>query len=271
MLNDKVDGPAGPTARVFAVLNAVAERRRPVAISEIAEMVGLALPTAHRIVAGLEQQGLLQRGMDSKRLVVGPALVSLGFKVASATFYDAARHAVLQRLAEDLGEQVELGVVRNNVVVYLASVRSSRPAGLQIEPGLRAPLHCTSTGKLHLAHLPPTERERLVHSLPLTRHTPRTIVDPGDLAVTARRARKDGFATTVEEFVPGVVGCAVPVHARTGEMVAGLGVTAPSARLDAEGIEKHLPALRLAAARLAATLLPCDSVETDRPVEGEAP
>lgn len=252
-MNDKPDAPVGPTARVFAVLNAVAERGRPVAVSEIAETVGLAVPTAHRIVAGLEQQGLLQRGVDPKRLVVGPALISLGFKVAIATFHDAHRHAILQRLAEGLGEQVELGVIRGNVVVYLDSVRSSHPAGLQIEPGLRAPLHCTSTGKLHLGFLPPGARERLVRSLPLTRHTPRTIVEPGDLLETARKARKDGFAATVEEFVAGVVGCAVPVLDGSGNMVAGLGVTAPAARLDTAGIEKHLTTLRLAAECLAAS------------------
>ncbi len=126
------DGPEGPTARVFAVLEAVAERKRPVATAEIAEMVGLALATTHRIVANLEEQGLLQRGIDPKRWVVAPRLVGFGFKVVAATFHDAARHAVLQELAETLGEQVELGVVRNNNVVYLDSVRTARPVGLQL-------------------------------------------------------------------------------------------------------------------------------------------
>ncbi|MBD0274259.1 MAG: IclR family transcriptional regulator, partial [Acetobacteraceae bacterium] len=201
----------------------------------------------------LVEAGWLQRGLSSKRLVVGPRLVELAFKVNAATFGDGARHALLQALADELGEQVELGAVRGGQVVYFATVRSVRPASLQFEPGRRAPLHCTSTGKLFLAEMAPAPRERLVRALPLARHTARTVTDPDVLLRQLLEVRANGFATTTEEFVEGVAGCAVPVRGRRGEMVAALGVTAPLARLREAGPARHVAALRRAAERLGET------------------
>lgn len=245
----------GPTAKVLAVLGAVAERRRAIAIVELAEALGMPLPTAHRITASLIDGGWLERRPGSKRLVVGPRLIDLSFKVSAASFGDGLRNALLQTLADALGEQVELGAVRGAQVVYFATVRSVRPASLQFEPGRRAPLHCTSTGKLFLAEMAPGQRAKMVQSLALARHAARTITDPEALLRQVEEVRAAGFATTVEEFAEGVAGCAVPIRDRRGAMVAALGVTVPLARLGPEGPTRHLDALRRTAARLSETLV----------------
>jgi DNA-binding IclR family transcriptional regulator len=245
----------GPTAKVFAVLGAVAERRRAIAVAEVADALAMPLPTAHRIVAGLLDSGWLERSPGSKRLVVGPRLVELCFKVSAATFGDGVHNALLQTLADALGEQVELGAVRGAQVVYFATVRSVRPASLQFEPGRRAPLHCTSTGKLFLSEMPSAPRAKLVRSLDLLPHTPQTVTDAETLLRQLEEVRARGFATTVEEFAEGVAGCAVPIRDHRGAMVAALGVTVPLARLGPDGPTRHLDALRRTAARLAETFV----------------
>lgn len=255
------DAAEGPTAKVFAVLGAVAERRRAIAIAEVAEALGMPLPTAHRIVAGLVESGWLERRPGSKRLVVGPRLVELSFKVSAASFGDGVRNALLQTLADELGEQVELGAVRGAQVVYFATVRSVRPASLQFEPGRRAPLHCTSTGKLFLSELSPGQRAKMVQGLALTRHAVRTITDPEALLRQLEEVRATGFAATVEEFAEGVAGCAVPIRGRQGAMVAALGVTVPLARLGPEGPTRHLDALRRTAVRLSETFVGGETAE----------
>lgn len=259
------DAAEGPTAKVFAVLGAVAERRRAIAIAEVAEALGMPLPTAHRIIAGLVESGWLERSPGTKRLVVGPRLVELSFKVSAASFGDGVRNALLQTLADALGEQVELGAVRGAQVIYFATVRSVRPASLQFEPGRRAPLHCTSTGKLFLSEMPPAQRARMVQSLALARHAARSITDPEALLRQLEEVRAAGFATTVEEFAEGVAGCAVPIRDRQGAMVAALGVTVPLARLGPDGPTRHLDALRRTAARLSETFLGEQTAE-DAPV-----
>lgn len=246
----------GPTGKALAVLSAVADRRRPVAIAEVAALLDLPLPTAHRIVAQLLEAGWLQRSLASRRVAVGPRLIEMAWSVAAAAFGDAARDALLRDLAEELGEQVEVGTVRAGQVVYLATARAVRPASLQFEPGRRAPLHCTSTGKLHLAEMPPAQRERLVRSLALERRTPRTVTEPDALLAELETVQAQGFALTSEELVEGVAGGAVPIRDARGRMVAALGVTVPLARLGEAGPRALIPALRRTAAALSGSLDP---------------
>ncbi len=69
-------------------------------------------------------------------------------------------------MADQIGEQCEIGVVRENEVAYVDSVESNQPQGLQFDPGGTAPLHCTSTGKIYMSRLPLAARRKLLGALP---------------------------------------------------------------------------------------------------------
>ena len=151
----------GPLDRAFAIVRLVADQRKAVSVAEIAKSLSLPLPTAHRFIGNLEERGLLQKALGTKRYVVGNRLVTLSATVIGAAFRTARRHAVLRAVAGEIGEQCEIGVVRDNVVAYVDSVRVSEPQGLQFNPGEAAPLHCTSTGKIYMSRLPERARAKL--------------------------------------------------------------------------------------------------------------
>jgi DNA-binding IclR family transcriptional regulator len=88
------------------------------------------------------------------------------------------------------------------------------------------PTHCSSLGKVFLAWdtvaLPAGRLER-----------------PTDATMTAEalraefvRNRKRGWATTVDELEVGLAGVAVPVLGSRGQVVAALGVSGPTQRLE---------------------------------------
>src|SRR5215510_12021739 len=136
----------GPLDRAFSIVGHVAEQTKAVSVAEIAQALALPLPTAHRLIGNLEERGLLQKALGTKRYVVGNQLVTLSGKVIGSAFRTARRHAVLRTVAEEIGEQCEIGTVRDDTVCYVDSVSSQQPLGLQFRPGETAPLHCTSTG-----------------------------------------------------------------------------------------------------------------------------
>src|SRR5215468_8703063 len=86
----------GPLDRAFAVVGHVASQTKAVSVAEIAKSLSLPLPTAHRLVGNLEERGLLQRALGTKRYVVGNQLVTLSAKVIGSAFRTARRHAVLR-------------------------------------------------------------------------------------------------------------------------------------------------------------------------------
>ena len=250
----------GPLDRAFAIVGHIAEQTKAVSVAEIAKSLSLPLPTAHRLIGNLEERGLVQKALGTKRYVVGNQLVTLSAKVIGAAFRTARRHAVLRAVAGEIGEQCEIGVVRDNVVAYVDSVRVSQPQGLQFNPGEAAPLHCTSTGKIYMSRLPERTRERLVRSLTLTKYTETTIVDHDSLMKVLDETRRRGWAKTNEEYVKGVVGCAVPILSPDRELIACLGVSVPVARVSYIDLDHFIGPLQKAADLLSETIL---QAETD--------
>lgn len=245
----------GPLDRAFAIVRHVADQRKAVSAAEIAKALSLPLPTAHRLIGNLEDRGLLQRALGTKRYVVGNQLVTLSASVIGAAFRTARRHAVLRAVAGEIGEQCEIGVVRDNVVAYVDSVRVSEPQGLQFNPGEAAPLHCTSTGKIYMSRLPERTRGDLCRALPLTKFTETTIVDVHGLMKVLEDTRQRGWAKTNEEYVKGVVGCAVPILSPDRDLIACLGVSVPVARVSFAELDRFIPPLQKAAALLSETIL----------------
>src|SRR2546423_9988927 len=103
--------------RAAALLKAVANSRQPVTVVELAAQCGLNRSTAWRLLATLASQGLVDRDPVTQRYSVGYAI----FQLAAAGDHDAfvrRAHPVLEQLANDTGETVNLAVAKRLNLVY---------------------------------------------------------------------------------------------------------------------------------------------------------
>lgn len=248
----KSKGTEQPLDRALAVLTSVVAAARPVSITDIAGACGFPVPTAHRLVAQLEQRGLLKRALGSKKILVGEALLHLGLSALEAALRGDRPHQVLLALSTNLGEHVHLGVRSENDVLYVDTARAPRAgAGLQFEPGRRAPLHCTSIGKIYLAEMADAEFSWWLSQTPLPAMTSNTITEPAALRAVIKEVRATGWAVSTDEFAAGVIGCAVPIRTAEGKLVAGLGVSVPNARLPFDELAGMRPKMERAAVEIA--------------------
>jgi DNA-binding IclR family transcriptional regulator len=110
--------------------------------------------------------------------------------------------------------------------------------------GQLTPLHCTSSGKVLLAHV-----DRRVHPA-LRRFTPRTVTDPNALETELAEVRATGVARACEEYEVGLNAVAAPVRDRFGVVVAAVSVSGPSYRLTPEQMDEDVPALVAGAAEI---------------------
>jgi IclR family transcriptional regulator, acetate operon repressor len=248
------DAISTATLRTFAILDFVAQAPAAVEVSSVIEMLTLPKATAYRLVDGLVSSGYLAREPARKRLIVGSRLTDLAFATMRASMRESSRHALLRRLAHQVNETCNIGVILNSEIVYLDRVESEHwPLRLHFGAGSRVPLHCSAIGKLHLALLPARRRRRLLQSLELRRFTNGTITERPRLETELRQIRKERVSFDREEYIAGVVCVAAPVTRRSGEMLAAIAIQAPEARMNVQVARRHLPALRRATEELADT------------------
>jgi len=243
-----------PYDKVLAVLETVAGWARPMTISEIAQETGLPLPTVHRLTSQLEYRGFLKRQIAGKRYLIGHALIRLGAKTLTAAFSADDIRLELTSLARKIGEHCQLGVNQFDEITYIETARAELSSGLFFAQGRRSPLHGSSIGKLFLAELSEADFENWLGRTSRDKLTKHTMVSDQALRREIKDTRKRGWARSNEELVDGVVGCAVPVRDRSGRILAGLGVSAPKARVAFEDLAKLVPSIQHTAKRITALL-----------------
>lgn len=243
-------GLDSPAARLLAVLSAVA-RMRSASVSGLADALAMPVATTHRALSELERLGYLQRVPGSRLWTVAHRLVGLASDALTAAASGITANAILRALTERLGEMSSFAVQSGEEVLYVASVEPPHDLTLSFRAGRRAPLHCTSSGRLFLARLADAALMRYLEASAPRAFTPRTTTDPDELLAIIRRVRKQGYAMTHQEYVLHVVGAAVPVVGEDGAFYGAVSIAAPDVRTGTARMRAFLPAMKDAAARLA--------------------
>jgi len=210
--------------RAAALIDLVIRADRPMSFTELSDETGLARSTTSRLLAALERTDLVERDADGG--YVGGQLFAL-----HAALHDpwpqVARLAmpVLRTVGQLTGETVHLGVARGDVVVHIAQVESTYLLSARDWNQVDVPAHCSSLGKvLYAFGALPLPAGALVRR---TEHTLTRTALEVELA-TVRRRR---YALTTDELEVGLTGLAAPVQGIDGQVIAALGISGPTARL----------------------------------------
>ena len=240
--------PHSVIARAIAVLDTFDAKHRRQSLAAIARRSGLPLTTTHRLVHELTKHSALVRGTDGD-YEVGNKLWSVGIL--------ASVHADLRELAlpymEDLwqlgNDVVQIAVLDGLQGLVVERIAGSRAMKVLSKPGTRLPLHATAVGKVLLAF---GEQELWDLTLSsLNRFTVQTITDPTLLRSQLSDIRTQGVAMTKEELAQGSTSIAVPLRGKGGNVIASLGIIAPT---DTRDVKKLVPILLVTAAALSKKL-----------------
>lgn len=243
------DGRVQSVDRAAALLRAVAAAAPQGApVAALASSTGINRATAWRLLATLEDNGLVERD-DTGRYLPGPAVAVLAATVGADAVVRRA-HPELVRLCELTAETVDLAMPRPGLT-YVDEV--SPPSVVSANwLGRAVPMHATSSGKAWLAFLPQSEAAAALAG-PLPAHTGATITDPAALRAELDAIGRRGWAACRGEFEEQLYGVSAPVVV-AGRPVAVLSVWGPRDRMSDDRLAELGPQVLEAAARIAAGL-----------------
>jgi DNA-binding IclR family transcriptional regulator len=135
-------------------------------------------------------------------------------------------------------------------MIYYDRVQTDSPLQINLQVGSRTPIWCTASGKLYLSSLPKEKRQRLINNLSLTRYTRNTMVDGNGLETAVQQIKIRRLGIDNEEFVDGMVACAVPVTNSSGTLCACLFTHAPVIRKSLDSLLGYQTQLQSAAQEL---------------------
>jgi DNA-binding IclR family transcriptional regulator len=240
MSNATVEASGGVQSvdRALSILEILA-RSGECGVTEIAAALAVHKSTAFRLVATLEQHGLVEQVEGRGKYRLGVGLLRLAGATSSRLDVVQEARPLCKQLAAATGETVNLATLSGNSALYLDQVAGSSALQTHNWVGQHIPLHATSNGKVLMAWLGTAELNDLLGRLPS--YTEQTITSKAGLRKQLEQVREAGYAVAVDELEIGLTAIAAPVHNAHGDVVCSMSVSGPSFRLTAERVTDVVP------------------------------
>ena len=233
--------PVGSVSRAISLLDTLASSESGLGVNELARRIGVNASTASRLLATLQQAGLVARE-EGGPYRLGLRLVALSERVLAHLDVRSLARPLLAELVARTGETATLSLPGEGEAITIDFVPSASSVVSMARVGRPSVPHATATGKVMLAFAAPGQPPPAAGAMPLpaagamplAAYTDQTISDPEALAIELNVVRERGFAEAVGEREPDLAALAAPVFGRHGELAAIIGVQGPAARLPAQ-------------------------------------
>ncbi|WP_258803714.1 IclR family transcriptional regulator [Pseudarthrobacter sp. NS4] len=239
--------------RALTVLEILA-REGNAGVSEIAEEMGIHKSTVSRLMGSLVSRDIVHQNSERGKYQLGFGILRLASTIPGRLSLVHEARPVLESLALEFKETVNLAVLRSNYAVNVDQAMGPSTLATYDWVGSLTPLHATSSGKVLLAALSADERDRILKETGLPARTSRTVTTRKELDRQLLEASRKGYAVVREEFEIGLNAVAVPVFNHQGVVAGALSISGPAFRFDPEKAPGLLETLKEAGLKVSANM-----------------
>jgi IclR family transcriptional regulator, KDG regulon repressor len=234
----------GAVDNALKLIEVFLKEERELGISELAQLSGMNVSTAHHIVSTLAAKGYLIQKHHHGPYSLGFKFLEIGNSVKSQLHIGEVARPFLKKLNTQVDESTNLAIVDSNEAVYIEQMESSQTLRIFTKVGKRVPLHCTGVGKLFLACMKDDQFKTFLGAQELTPSTPNTITSVDKLRKELSTIREQGYALDNEEKEAGITCIAAAVRNSEGSLVAAISVSGPSTRINDGRLKQLAPLVK---------------------------
>lgn len=205
-------------------------------VKEIADDLGIANSTAHRLLSTLREEGFIVKDLKTNSYSLGGSILALGSVITSNMELYQESTPVLKELVSKSKETSLISVLLENKVCYVNKVDCEHPImGYSSYIGKTYPACRTSSGKVLLAYQP---QDKIFHYLEENATDSGQTID--QFKALLKEVRLQGYALSINEQHSGVTSIAAPVRDQNENVTASIEITGPSRRLNRANIQRFI-------------------------------
>lgn len=241
MLRNKSTYSVQTVGKAFDLLEALADDSSAATLPILAERLGLSRNKVFRLLATLEDRGLVQKESGSGVYRLGLSSVALAQRLISSASIIRHAHPVMEELARKHDEAVYLTVLLGDEVLFLDMVDCLQNVKTAPMVGKRFPFFTNAAGKV----LKSLESQDLLEKLFNRRGKRKDIPELEALGNEMNAIREKGVAVEQGGLGEGVVSVAVSIRDYAGKVVGALAMMGPSFRMLTDRVENEIiPSLK---------------------------
>ena len=232
------DSPTGTIGRALQLLVVLADAPGSVTVKHVAESMGLAPSTAHRLLNLLKKDGFVEASAESRQYAIGPAFYRVSARVMGSVSKASIAQPVIEELAAEFDETVLFGLYLPVERALSFAGRADGQQRLTYHVDMHRPLSLFwgSSGKAILAFLDAEVARSVIAAEGRSPVTGASLPETGDLLASLALVRERGYAISENERLPDARGISAPVFGPAG-VVGCICLTSPTVRMPHASIE----------------------------------
>ena len=240
--------------RTFDILELLARDNRGLRLIDISRRLGLPVSSAHGLIRTLTKRGYVETGPDTRVFHLGVKLLEIGSIYLQGIDLVQEALPVMDQLTRDYDETVNLAILDQTDIIYIAKKEGTKSMRLISYVGKRLPAHATALGQVLLSARSESEIDKLYRGRQSERLTPNTITGIQELKEALELTRKRGYAHDNEGSTRGLQCFGVPVFNHEDKIVTALSISIPTVRVNPAIAEKTIAQLLDAAQKISKKL-----------------
>lgn len=235
-------GGVQSVARALSILELFDDQRLQLTTNQIAQLTGLNRGTAYRFCRTLLSLDYLEEVAPS---TFRPGIKCVSLARAALNSREIVQIAIpfLTSLRDEANESVNMAILDDTDIVYVARMLNSDLITLRVSVGSRMPAFATSLGRAILAFLPAQECQAILDHSDFAPLTPHTLVTREAVDKSLEDIRSLGYAYNDQGVALGLRGIAAPVLDASGRPVASINLSIARPITQREITKKLAPAV----------------------------
>jgi DNA-binding IclR family transcriptional regulator len=218
----------GSVGKAFRVLDCFKNASGDLSLMEIMAASGLDKSAAQRYAYTLCAEGYLEQNAQTRRYRLGTGMLNLTFHFLRMHALVEALNPIMLELSKSTGEKISLSLLDGNELVHVMRHQTQTEHYHASLVGRRVPLFCTAGGRAVLSRLDEAEASSRLAATDPASYTPRTQTSAKALKAEVKKAREQGYALVVDEFIVGEVSLAAAVTNAQGAPYGALHLSGSS-------------------------------------------
>lgn len=215
--------------RGFAIFEFIVHKGG-IGVTEISKELDLNKSTVFSILKTLEDLGYIYKDEVMNTYAATYRLQTLADMTSDPRNIAGFARPILQQLLKIYDETIHFVSAREDSVVYLDKMESTKSIRIYTGIGLEMPLHCTSLGKAILADRTPEEVAAYAQRTGLPGLTTNSITQLDKLRLELDKVKNQGYAIDDEENQEGLYCLGVPVRNKHGAALYAISLSMPKFR-----------------------------------------
>lgn len=253
----------GSLARMLGLLDLFTPAAPIWSAEDLIKHLGASRSTGYRYIRALHGAGLIA-AVANGYYILGQRIIELDRQIRQYDPMYNAANGVMRPLVETTGHSVLVCALYSDTVMCIRDEPAPNSPPKMFSRGQRRPLFTGAASKIILPYLP-------AHQLRSIFAKHRKAIAMAGLGSdwtafrgTLTRMRRQGYALTVGEFNPGVVGLSAPIFNRSKHILGSLGIVAQETDFDRTRID-HYAVLVIGAANEITAAISRSDIRLDRP------